>query len=127
MSETHLAVLIAGGGVAAGVAALLACLVLRGRTGGARRPSPPRDDALQERIDAMKSLLLRADRHIAQLRELSRDPEAEPVAPASAERSSEVRRLAETGASPERIAERTGIDVGEVELLLNLQRAGERV
>ena len=124
MSETIEMVLLAGGGVAAGAAALLAVLALRGRIARHRTPARgPGADALQERIDALKALLPEADRRIRRLRELS-GAEGQTGAAGASDRTDEIRRLADAGAAPERIAERLGVDVGEVELLLNLQRAG---
>jgi len=87
------------------------------------------DTRMEGRLDELKGMLSEADRKIEQLRRLTEaasakvDPQQAPAQASPAQQvHGEIRRLNSQGMDAVRIARRLGMDVGEVELVLNLQR-----
>ena len=85
------------------------------------------DQELARRLSELRELLARIDGKLDQLRRLADRPAAGDGADAPAPRESkrqEALRLAERGADPVEIARRLDMDVGEVQLLINIKRHG---
>jgi hypothetical protein len=82
------------------------------------------DARVEDRADKLRGLLTRADERIADLQRLSSQsprPAREP--PAAGSPRAEVLHLAGQGLDAVEIARRTNLDVGEVELVLSLERS----
>ena len=78
----------------------------------------------QQRLAQLESLIAQADRKIAQLRNLSGDGGSEgkyvPQPSGSAQLRTEIMRMESLGMDATQIAQKLGIDAGEVELILRL-------
>ena len=82
------------------------------------------DARLGERSDRVRELLDEADARAAELRRLSVDPAVlDGLGPDADPRRRDVLRLAAERLSPVDIARRTGLTVGEVELMIRLEHA----
>jgi len=129
---------LAGGLILANVATVLVVVVVVRRhlrpavapgrpdevAGQGNPPMADLDARLAARAERLRRLLAAADERIAELRRLSEEPHAAGVAaPLADRRRSEILRLADEGVDPVGIARQVGMHVGEVELMLNLDRS----
>lgn len=81
------------------------------------------DQQMEARLAQLQQLLADADRRIAELRRLASDPSPSSQRPYQQDRARErVLQLHDQGLTAEQIAHSTGLDAGEVELILNLER-----
>lgn len=134
--EMLLAMGLAGSAVAAGLIMVLRRLVRRRRRSGWRAQLEQMRDALsqmesasqriagqtRERMAQLESLLAQADRKIAQLRNLCGDGGEYVSQTGAIELQPDVCRLKALGMDNATIAQKLGIDAGEVELILRLDR-----
>jgi predicted secreted protein len=134
--ETLLAMSLAGSAVVAGAVILLRRLVRRRRRSKWRMQLQQVHDALSQMESAsrriadqtrdsmaqLESLLAQADRKIAQLRNLCGDGGEYVSQAGPTELQPDVCRLKALGMDNPAIAQKLGIDAGEVELILRLDR-----
>ena len=81
------------------------------------------DRRLEAREQRLRELLAEADERIAALRRLEAGPRSAGAGPPGGQRTEEILRLCRQQLDPVEIARRVGMDVGEVELVLNLSRS----
>ena len=115
MSLEQLSAAIAAAIMLAASAALLALLVLRRLRNAI--------ELIRRRLDELQQSLERAENRIAQLEAARRAGGDDPAGggrPAAALKADEVSRLASQGLNAVEIARRMNMDVGEVELMINL-------
>lgn len=79
------------------------------------------EERIDRRLEEVRQECDRATCKIAELRSLGA-PKADSPAPRAPARSAEALRLHRQGLSAVEIARQTGLDIGEVELVLNLHR-----
>jgi len=94
--------------------------------GEARRGHVPADETAAQataRAEALRKLLAELDVRIAELRRLSGPGADGRHSPAAESRRDEIRRLANQGIDPVGIAQRLDMHVGEVELMVHLDRS----
>jgi hypothetical protein len=134
--ETLLAMGLAGSAVAAGSFMLLRRLIRRRRRSGWRIQLEQMRDALsqmesasqriagqtQDRMAQLESLLAQSDRKIAQLRNLCGDGGQYVPQSGAIELGPDVCRLKALGMDNAAIAQKLGIDAGEVELIVRLDK-----
>ena len=122
-----------GGAMGLGLA-LFALRDRRGRKTAARPDSrapakqiPPTRESDERTAEELRRLIEQADARIAELRRLLDEPHQpgryradRPADP----RREEILRLSRQGLVPEEIARRLAMNVGEIELIINLQRSG---